>query len=250
MMPLSYQLDPPTHTRIGLIVLQADETIEDDMRRLLPDNVSCLVSRVPSGLEVTTETLREMEGHLTEAAALFPRASEFAVIGYGCTSGTAEIGPGRVAALVRAGASVHAVSEPVTALIAACRHLRITRLGLVSPYVAAVSDRLRQVLQAQGIETPHFSSFEEPVEAHVARIDEASVIDAAVAMGSAADCDAVFLSCTNLRTLSSIPAIESRIGKPVLSSNQVLAWHLCATAGTRPREDAPGRLFLNMLTTG
>ena len=242
MMPLSYQLYPPTHTRIGLIVLQADETIEDDMRRLLPATASCLVSRVPSDLEVTSDTLREMENHLTAAAALFPHSAEFAAIGYGCTSGTAEIGAEQVARLVRAGAKTNEVSEPLTALIAACRHLSIGRLGLVSPYVAPVSDRLRQALGAAGIETPLFESFEEPLEAHVARIDEPSIISAAVTMGLNTACDAVFLSCTNLKTLAAIPRIEAEIGKPVLSSNQVLGWHLCRIAGLPLPQDFPGLL--------
>ena len=58
-------------------------------------------------------------------------------------------------------------------------------------------------------------------------------------------CDAVFLSCTNLRTLNVIPEIEARIGKPVLSSNQVLAWHLLRLAGCHAVDDAPGVLWRN-----
>ena len=36
----------------------------------------------------------------------------------------------------------------------------------------------------------------------------------------------IFISCTNLNTLPIIKEIENEIGKPVLSSNQVLAWHM------------------------
>ncbi len=242
-MRLAYDLDEKLPVQIGLIVLQADETIEDDLRQLLPKDVSCLVSRVPSGAEVTTSTLREMEHRLTEAAALFPRSARFAAIGYGCTSGTAEIGVERVTELVQAGATSRAVSNPVTALIDACARLGVTCLGLVSPYVAPVSDRLRQVLRDAGIDTPRFASFEEPLEENVARIGTASVVNAAVALGRDDDCEAVFLSCTNLRTLAAIPEIEAEIGKPVLSSNQVLAWHLCQLAGASPNAVAPGILF-------
>ncbi len=242
-MRLACDLDEKLPVQIGLIVLQADETIEDDIRQFLPIDLSCLVSRVPSGTEVTTNTLREMEHHLTEAAALFPRSARFAAIGYGCTSGTAEIGAERVTELVQAGATTRAVSNPVTALIGACARLGVTRLGLVSPYVAPVSDRLRQVLRDAGIDTPRFASFEEPLEENVARIDTASVVNAAVALGRDDDCEAVFLSCTNLRTLAAIPEIEAEIGKPVLSSNQVLAWHLCQLAGASPSAVAPGTLF-------
>ena len=143
---------------------------------------------------------------------------------------------------MRAGTSTQAVSDPVTALIAACRHLGIKHLGLVSPYVAPVSAKLRAVLEDAGINTPLFASFDEPLEANVARIDEASVTEAAVSLGRDTHCDAVFLSCTNLRTLSAIPQIEARIGKPVLSSNQVLIWHLCRLASVGLASGFPGRL--------
>ncbi|MEO1536164.1 MAG: Asp/Glu racemase [Pseudomonadota bacterium] len=243
MTRLPYDLSMDMAPRVGLIVLQADETIEDEFRHLLPDSVSCLVSRVPSGLAVTPETLRAMEGHLTKAAALFPSSAQFAAVGYACTSGTAEIGTERIAELVHAGTQTAAVSEPVTALIEACRALSATRLGLVSPYVATVSDRLRAVLRTADIETPRFASFDEPLEANVARIDETSVVRAAIAMGRDAACDAVFLSCTNLRTRAAIPVIEAAIGKPVLSSNLVLAWHLCRLAGVDPDKTVPSQLF-------
>ena len=242
-MRLSYELEARRPPQIGLIVLQSDETIEPDMQRLLPGHVELLVSRVPSGTEVTSETLSAMQDHLTRAASLLPGGARFSAVGYGCTSGTAEIGAERVAELVRAGVDTPAVTNPASALIAACAHLGVTRLGLVSPYIASVSNRLREVLGAAGITTPGFGSFDEPLEANVVRISSASVEAAALAVADSADCDAVFLSCTNLRTLDVIAPLEARLGKPVLSSNLVLAWHLCRLAGQPPAETAPGRLF-------
>ena len=74
---------------VGLIVLQADETIEQDFRRLFPaEACDFFVSRVRSDPEVTTETLAAMANDMTAAASLFPRSAKFDVVGYGCTSGT------------------------------------------------------------------------------------------------------------------------------------------------------------------
>ena len=225
-MALPYDLVAVTRKRIGLIVLQADETLEGDMRRLLPQDVDFYVSRVPSGTAVTSESLAEMADVLTGAAGLFPRGMSFDAVGYGCTSGTAEIGAERIADLVQAGATTGAVTEPVSALIAACRAQGITRIGLISPYVAEVSDKLCAVLRVAGIEVTAFASFDEPQERNVVRISPASLHAAAV--GLEGDFEAVFLSCTNLRTLDVLDVISAEIGKPVLSSNQVLAWHLMA----------------------
>lgn len=242
-MPLPYTLAQKTRFQIGMIVLQADETLEVDLRRLLPPNAELLVSRVPSGEDLTTESLRSMEDHLTQAASLLPKGASFRVVGYGCTSGTAEIGAERVAELVRAGVRTKTVTEPVTALVQACARFGVSRLGIVSPYVASVSERLLSVLDQAGISNAALASFEEPVEANVVRISEESIVDAALDIGRRKECEAVFLSCTNLRTLDVIPHIEAEVGKPILSSNQVLGWHLCHLAGIAPSAAAPGELF-------
>lgn len=223
-MALPYNLIETTGKTIGLVVLQTDETIEADMRRLLPATVDILVSRVPSDTMVSSDTLAAMATKLTGAASLFPPGMVFDAVGYGCTSGTAEIGRDKIAELVRAGAQAQAVTEPVSALIAACQAQNITRIGLISPYIAEVSQRLRDVLAENGIAVTAFASFDEPEERNVVRIDPDSVFDAAV--GLEGDFDAIFLSCTNLRTLDVLDPITAKIGKPVFSSNQVLAWHL------------------------
>lgn len=241
-MPVPYTKRTETRARLGLVALQSDRTIEDDFRRLMPADVSLLVSRVPSATDVSSETLAEMEGVLRGAASLFPRGHSFDVVGYGCTSGTAQIGADVIAREVRAGTSSRTVSEPVSGLIAACAALGLDRLAIVSPYVASVSDRLRDVLRAAGVETPHFVSFDEANEEAVTLIDDASVRTAAHTVMEGADVQAVFLSCTNLRTLDVISDLEAELGLPVLSSNQVLAWHMSKLAPV-PDAVCPGRLF-------
>lgn len=240
--PFSHRLSKVRPPQIGLIILQADETIELDFRRLFPLDVELFVTRIPSGEEVTSETLAAMEDLLAEAAALFPRSARFSAVGYACTSGTAQIGARRVADLVQSVTETSVVTDPVSALVSACRAQGISRLGLLSPYVAEVSDRIRTTLAAEGIDTPVFGSFEVAEEARVARIDCASVTAAARAVAGEGGIDGVFLSCTNLRTLDVIPELEATLGLPVLSSNQVLAWELLRAAEASPNE-APGRLF-------
>lgn len=242
-MALPYTLTPDRPAQLGLIVLQSDETIEQDMRRLLPPEAELLVSRVPSGTTLDTGMIAAMEGNLTASAALFPEEVYLAAAGYGCTSASAQIGSARVAKLVQAGVQTAHVTDPVAALIAACRALKVTRLALINPYVATVADQLRVVLEQAQITVTHFDSFEEPVEANVVRISEDALRDAALEMGRHETCEAVFLSCTNLRTLDVIDEIEAAIGKPVMASNQVLAWHLLTLAGITERRETPGRLF-------
>ncbi|MGR3323180.1 MAG: maleate cis-trans isomerase family protein [Pseudooceanicola sp.] len=243
MRHLPHRAETERAPQLGVIVLQEDETLEQDFRRLIPAGVEFLTSRVPSGAEVTPETLAAMEGNLGTAAALLPRTARFASLAYACTSGAAQIGPARVAGILRETAKADHVTDPVTALVAACRALGVSRLGLLSPYMASVSDRLCRVLAEHGIDTPVFGSFDVAEEARVVRIDAESIRQGALALAAEQQLDALFLSCTNLRTLNVIPLIEAELGLPVLSSNVVLAWHMLDAAGQRAAPGNWGRLL-------
>ena len=239
MTVFHYEQSDDGRKTLGLVVLQTDETIEDDFRRLIPPSVRLMVTRIPSGREVTRESLGAMEDSLTASVGLFPEDLVFDAIGYGCTSGTAQIGPDRIVELVQSGANAREVSNPLSALIAACESQGIRRMAILSPYIESVSSRLMEVLGQHGIETPVFGSFSESNEARVVRISAASIEEAACQLVADAEVDALFLSCTNLRTLDVIGPLERELRIPVLSSNLVLAWDLLrltsgASAGLRP----------------
>lgn len=243
MNGLPYELTTMRPSQLGMVVLQSDETLEHDLRRLLPPEAELLVTRIPSAAIVSANSLAAMERDLTTAASLLPRGADLSVVGFGCTSGTAQIGASRIAELIGQGVPTRAVTNPVSALIAACRHLDVRRLALVSPYVEAVSARLREVLAEADITITAFASFEEAEEAKVVRIAPTSIKNAAIATAARAPCDAVFLSCTNLRTLDVIGSVEVAVGVPVLSSNQVLAWHMMRLAGLEAAAQNDGALW-------
>ncbi|MFD1194183.1 Asp/Glu racemase [Seohaeicola saemankumensis] len=239
-----YRLTTGHTPTLGLIVLQVDETIEQDFRRLLaPEQVKLHVSRVPSGAELTPDTIAGMEAELAPAAALLPPAAHFDAVGYACTSGTTLIGAARVHALVAQAVQTRAVTDPLTAALAAIDALGLRQVGIVSPYVASVAGPIRRAFETGGINVPATVSFGEEVEARVARIDPVSIADAARDLARDTALDGLFLSCTNLRTLDIIPTLEAELGLPVLSSNQVLCWHMAKLAGIDAGRQAPGRIF-------
>ena len=240
-----YELTGPigSSATLGLVVLQVDETIEQDFRRLFagPD-VALYVSRIPSGDNLTPDTIAQMAIDLPNATSLFPPAAAFDVIAYACTSGTTLIGADKVTALVGDAANTQAVTNPLSAAIAAFKSLDVQSVAIVSPYIASVALPIQCAFEDAGFEVPATLSFGEKVEANVARIDPASIHAAALKVGATAGVDAVFLSCTNLRTLGIIDDLEQRLGLPVVSSNQALAWHMGKLASTLLSPDAPGAL--------
>lgn len=226
-LPYTLDADDPASVPMGLIVLQTDETIEPETRALFAKDKSPLyVSRIPSGAEVNTDMLAQMERDLPAAANLLPKARPYRVVGYGCTSASSVIGSDRVEQMVKQTCNVQTVTNPLRAAAACAAHRGVSKLALLSPYVEEVNTPLRRAFAEQGISMDVFGTFGEAEEAKVVRISTDSVVEAAMRLGSDPSVDAVFLSCTNLRTLAAIPRIEARIGKPVLSSNQSLAWHM------------------------
>ena len=246
MSIFSYTTTPPDSqpATIGLVVLQADQTLEHDFQRLIPArHIVQHVTRIPSEPEVSHDNLAGMERAIPQATSLFPQAARFDAVGYGCTSATSVIGAQKVAQLISSACHTSNVTEPLSALIAACQKLNLNNIAFLSPYVEDVSASLRHSLKEAGINTPVFGSFNEAQEARVVAIDRQSIINAAIELGNDNQVDAVFLSCTNLKTLDVIADIEAAINKPVLSSNLVLAWHLCALASLQLRHENMGALL-------
>lgn len=228
----------------GLVTLQTDETIEQDFRRMFAHpEIALHVTRVASGAELTPESIAAMEEELPRAAALLPAAARFDAVAYACTSGTALIGASRVAALLGRAVETRAVTDPLTAVLAAARALGLSRLALVSPYVPPVAGPIREALEAAGFGVPVTLSFGEALEARVARIDPASILEAVLEAGRHPGVDGVFVSCTNLRALDILDRAEAAIGRPVVCSNQALGWHMARLAGIEVPGFRPGRLF-------
>jgi maleate isomerase len=184
------------------------------------------VTRIPSGLEVTAKQLSNMEGNIKAAANLLPQSREYSVVGYGCTSASAIIGSEIISDLIKSGCSVKNVTNPLLAATEYAKHLGVTKLALLSPYIEEVNTPLRKAFKNSGLSIEIFGTFGEEKEEKVARISEISTTKAAISLGQNISVEAVFISCTNLRTFGCLDEISKQIDKPVFSSNQSLAWHM------------------------
>ena len=136
-----------------------------------------------------------------------------------------------------------AVTEPISSVIAGLGALGARRIALVTPYVASVTGPMRAHLAAHGIETVSEVSFGQKDDWTVARITEASTRAAMLEAGRARGVEAVFASCTNLRTFGILREVEAELGLPVVSSNQALLWNMLRLAGAEAPGWGPGRIF-------
>lgn len=230
--------------RIGLLVLESDQTVEWEFRDLtdLP-GVSVFHARLANDVTVTPETLANMERELPIAAGLIPKYMGLKSIGYGCTSASTIIGEDRVAQIFDIAHAGVPSSNPLTAAKAALNALNVKRLGLLTPYSPEVTKVMQSKFNEAGIEVRVVGSFYEESDLIVGKIDPESILKSAIAVGQSDDVDGVFISCTSLRAARVIEPAEAALGKPVTASNHALAWHLLRLAGIEDTRDDRGRLF-------
>lgn len=227
---------------LGLLVLQTDQTIEDEFRFALPAGVALYEARLKSPVEITPDNLRKMEAEIPTTTRLLPDV-RFDVVGFGCTSGALVIGESQVAARVQEVMPGVKVTDPVSAALAAMKALGAQRMGLLTPYIASINHSLREAFMARGLSIPVMGSFNEVDDNRVARITADSIEKAILEVGASDQCDAVFVSCTSMRVARIAERVEAKLGKPVTSSNHAMAWHMLRLAGQTQALPGLGKLF-------
>ncbi len=230
--------------RIGLLVLESDQTMEWEMRLMTHlTGVAVFHARLANDVVVTPETLAKMEAELPIAAGLLPDYLKLTSIGYGCTSASTIIGEERVSAILDTAHPGIPSSNPLTAAKAALRTLGVRKLGLVTPYTPDVTQAMQDRFEEAGIRITQVGSFYEDSDAVVGRITPEAILQAALSVGQNPDVEGVFISCTSLRAAGIIEEAEAKLGKSVTASNHALAWHLLRLAGIEDHVDGFGALF-------
>lgn len=213
-------------TCAGLIVLQTDEVVESEVRSWLPDNITLYHTRIPNQDTVTKETLLEMGDQIPTVCALFPKHAPIKVVAYCCTSGATMIGESVVEQGVQQIFPDARVTNPITAVKARLHNLGAHNIGLLTPYIPSVTQAMSDHLIEHGFSIANAASFYEENDFEVCRISSQSIEQAIEHVASKGGCDAIFASCTNLRTISFLDTLSTRLGIPIVSSNAALAWHI------------------------
>jgi maleate isomerase len=234
---------PTRHGAIGLVALATDHVCELDLRQIIPqDRMPLYVGRIGFASEITVETLGAMRDGITAAASLILAGGRLDVLAYGCTSGTMVIGEDEVFARLRAARPGIACTSPPTAALAALKALGLRRIAVLTPYTEGVNRRVIDYFTARGLDIAAFGAFNKGSDAEIAAIAPASIVEAAQAL-DAPDIEGIFLSCTGLRGVAIVEELEARLGKPVVTSNQAMAWHALRLAGHAEPVAGFGRLL-------
>ncbi len=163
---------------------------------------------------------------------------------WACTSGSFVFGHDGAAAQVAALGAAAGVPASSTsfAFVDACAHLGVTRVAVGATYPDDVAKSFVAFLAAAGIEVLSLSSRGIVTAAEVGTLES----DAVLAFAAAADhagAQAVLLPDTALHTIDLLDALDARLGKPVLTANQVSVWQGLRLAGAAVPRRGLGALF-------
>jgi maleate isomerase len=199
-------------------------------------------TRVPMATLATPATLAAMGAHLEAAAKLLVPGSRLDVIGFSCTSGTVAIGCHEVTQAIRRARPGIAVSTPIEAGAEGLRQLGCRRISLLAPYRPETADLVSGFFEDQGFAIDRKATFDLDGDPDMNRVSPEALIAAGRRIVHA-DSDALFISCTGLRTAPIVAALEKAVGRPVVTSNQALAWHALRLGNVPDRVTGRGRLF-------
>ena len=230
------------HGRIGVVALATDATIEQDMRRMLPPKVEMFSNRVRNFNPLTVENLRAMADDITRAAAGILPGLGVDVIVYACTSGAAAIGHNKIQHYLQQAHPHAAVSTPLLATLAALQSLGARKISVLTAYRDDLNAAIAESITAAGFVVININGLGFDDDLEVACLSSADIRRTAIA-ACADEADALFISCTAFRALEVIADIEREIGRPVVASNQALAWHALRLLGNKTPVHGFGRLL-------
>ncbi len=207
--------------RVGLLIPSSNTVMEADFLNGLSPDVGLHTARM-----FMEETTPEAEGEMLDAYAM-PAAIAVAtarpdVIVFGCTSAGALRGNAydtEFCNRIEAETGVDVVSV-IAAVAAAIRRRGARRIGVVTPYVLALNEKIAESLEAQGdLEVVVIDGMGVTENFAIAEIEPQAIIEFAVSTFNGHELDLAFVSCTNLHGVDVREDLEAILGVPVVTSN-------------------------------
>jgi maleate isomerase len=213
--------------RVGLMIPSSNTMMEVDFVRDLPAGTALHTARM-----FMEDTTAAGENRMLDEFAL-PAARDLGtarpdVVVFGCTSAGALRGNDYDAQLCDrisklTGAPTVSTIASVRAAVAAAN---ATSVGVITPYVDELNEKIRASLEADGTRVATIAGLHITKNFEIAEVSEDEIVAFAVrALGdlvAAGGIDLAFASCTNFGAMAARRAISGRLGVPVITSNQAV----------------------------
>ncbi|MDI7247538.1 MAG: maleate cis-trans isomerase [Bacillota bacterium] len=226
--------------RIGVLVPAPNTTAEWEFNKVAPEGVSIHVARcfIPDVKDPTKKVnaILKMNEDVVKAAKEVACVKP-AVIGWACTTASFVKGKGgdlELARKIEDATGVKAITAS-TAVAAALAEIGARKIVMATPYNEEVAVLEKAFFEAT---VPGLEILRMKNKGIVPGLDKGyDYPSSAYRLGKeldGPDADAIFLSCTNWRTIEIIHMLEQDTGKPVISSNLSTIWACFKEIGLPP----------------
>ena len=228
--------------RIGLLVPSVNTVVEPEGCALLPEGFSVYATRMRNSRS-DADDMAQMCAHVDRGVDELLSAN-VDVIAFACTAGSFFEGTDGEETLrerLRGGSRIEAVTT-AGAVAGALRALNAQRVSMVTPYIPELNDLEVKFLEGWGFDVVSQAGM------GILTAFDIGVVPLAETYRFArehvdAGADALFISCTNLRTMDVIQALEEDLGIPVVTSNQATYWQCLRALGHTAAIPGYGRVF-------
>jgi maleate isomerase len=213
--------------RIGVLLPPTNAACEAEFPHYLPADCAMHFNRLSRpGTALSAESLLGMIDSV-ERTALGLAELRPEVMLYACTTGTFLAGPALhadMAARIRRATGIPGITT-ATAALEALHTLGARRVFMVTPYPAHINELEVAFLAHHGIAVTRWDSFLHEDSLQNVRCRSAETAELVLRNKDRLDgADAVFISCTNLKSMDQLERLEAELGLPVVSSNAATLW--------------------------
>lgn len=210
--------------RIGLLVPSTNTSMEVDFFRLAPDGVSVHTARLKTEKELTMDVLANMEAAAEEAAESVATA-EVNVVVFGCTAGSFQKGPEWNRKFTKKLEGIAKVPVVTTshAAIEALKEMGLKKISVATPYPNAVNELLKSYLKSCNFDVLDLKTFDMSDQFAHTKVEPSEIYSLAK-RSDTPESEGIFISCTQMRTLSIIETLEDDLKKPVITATQASMW--------------------------
>ena len=225
--------------KMGVIVPSWNTVMEYEFQRMGGERMSVHSERIRHTAD-TEDNLLWLSTQAPAAAELLSHAKVNAIC-YGCTASGFLKAPADDVALARAmEEKVHIPTVTSSdAIVRALKAVGARKVSAASPYEPWLNEKLKAYLEAAGFEVVALKGLGTQSHGSIST-DKVKALAAEVLRP---DTEAIFISCSNFRTLDIIDEVERSSGRPVVTSNQAALWGALRHIGDRRVVAGAGSLF-------
>lgn len=211
--------------RIGLLIPSSNSTQEPEFYRALPDECTLHVTRLTLEKIEADSTLKI--GEQVEDGARRLSHADVDIIVLAATAPSSRNGPDydRELAARITKASGKPATTAATAMTMALHAVGARRVVLGAPWSDAVNARTASFMAQSGFEVLEQRATGIVANREVGLLDPETAYEMGIEIDRT-DADAIVLACGNWKTFPIISKLEAKVGKPVLTTNQVSLWHV------------------------